>query len=110
MHELLNWSNDLLSHVHGIIWHNMVLLIVLAVGVLFTIWSGFCQYHAWTWRAARSTAHRSRERSDRFKRCRRRSRRRSGWGISRAFQWRSVWADPEQFVPAANRFRTGHIT
>jgi AGCS family alanine or glycine:cation symporter len=31
-----------------VIWHDSVLYIVLAVGLLFTIWSGFCQYHALT--------------------------------------------------------------
>lgn len=39
---------DLLDVINGIIWHNAVLYIVLGVGVLFTIWSGFCQYRALT--------------------------------------------------------------
>ena len=34
--------------VNDIIWHDYVLLVVLGVGVLFTIWSGFGQYRALT--------------------------------------------------------------
>ncbi|MCW5753144.1 MAG: amino acid carrier protein [Phycisphaeraceae bacterium] len=37
-----------LDGVNGILWHNLVLYIILAVGVLFTFWSGFCQYRALT--------------------------------------------------------------
>ncbi len=37
-----------LEGVNGVIWHNIVLYIVLGVGILFTIWSGFCQYRALT--------------------------------------------------------------
>lgn len=40
--------NEILGTANGIIWHDVVLYIVLAVGVLFTIWSGFCQYRALT--------------------------------------------------------------
>jgi len=39
---------DALNAVNGIIWHNYVLYIVLGVGILFTIWSGFSQYRALT--------------------------------------------------------------
>jgi AGCS family alanine or glycine:cation symporter len=38
----------LLESINGIIWHNWVLYIVLFVGVLFTLWSGFSQYRALT--------------------------------------------------------------
>jgi AGCS family alanine or glycine:cation symporter len=31
-----------------ILWHNYVLFAVLVTGVLFTVWSGFCQYRALT--------------------------------------------------------------
>ncbi len=40
--------NDVLGAINGVIWHNYVLYVVLAVGVLFTLWSGFCQYRALT--------------------------------------------------------------
>lgn len=40
--------NDWLTAINAVIWHDSVLYIVLAVGLLFTIWSGFCQYHALT--------------------------------------------------------------
>lgn len=39
---------DFLGQLNGIIWHDYVLYIVLGVGVLFTVWSGFCQYRALT--------------------------------------------------------------
>ncbi|HBS27856.1 MAG TPA: sodium:alanine symporter family protein [Phycisphaerales bacterium] len=39
---------DALNVVNGVLWHDIVLYIVLAVGVLFTVWSGFGQYHALT--------------------------------------------------------------
>ena len=37
-----------LEFLNGVIWHDYVLLIVLGVGVLFTVWSGFGQYRALT--------------------------------------------------------------
>ncbi len=37
-----------LDKVNGVIWHDYVLYIVLAVGVLFTIWSGVGQFRALT--------------------------------------------------------------
>lgn len=37
-----------LNSVNNVIWHNYVLYIVLGVGVLFTIWSGFGQFRALT--------------------------------------------------------------
>ncbi|MDC0669474.1 alanine/glycine:cation symporter family protein [Nannocystis radixulma] len=40
--------NDWLTPVNAVLWHDSVLYIVLAVGLLFTVWSGFCQYHALT--------------------------------------------------------------
>jgi len=40
--------NDVLNTVNGVIWHEFVLYIVLAVGLLFTVWSGFGQYRALT--------------------------------------------------------------
>ncbi len=40
--------NEVMTLLNGIIWHEYVLYIVLGVGVLFTIWSGFCQYRALT--------------------------------------------------------------
>jgi AGCS family alanine or glycine:cation symporter len=38
----------LVGTINGIIWHDYVLYIVLGVGILFTIWSGFGQYRALT--------------------------------------------------------------
>lgn len=40
--------NNVLNTVNGVIWHEYVLYIVLAVGLLFTIWSGFGQFRALT--------------------------------------------------------------
>lgn len=37
-----------LDAVNGVIWHDYVLYVVLGVGLLFTLWSGFCQYRALT--------------------------------------------------------------
>jgi AGCS family alanine or glycine:cation symporter len=39
---------EILEFLNGVIWHDYVLLIVLGVGVLFTVWSGFGQYRALT--------------------------------------------------------------
>jgi len=38
----------LMTALNDILWHNSVLLIVLATGVLFTVWSRFSQYRALT--------------------------------------------------------------
>lgn len=40
--------NQFLSFIVGILWNNVVLYAVLGVGILFTIWSGFCQWRALT--------------------------------------------------------------
>ena len=48
MDALRTGLNDWLTAVNAVIWHDSVLYIVLLVGLLFTIWSGFCQYHALT--------------------------------------------------------------
>jgi AGCS family alanine or glycine:cation symporter len=40
--------NAALETVNGYIWTDWMLYILLAVGLLFTIWSGFCQYRAIT--------------------------------------------------------------
>ncbi|MEC8735253.1 MAG: amino acid carrier protein [Planctomycetota bacterium] len=37
---------DFFNQVNGVIWADWVLYAVLAVGVLFTLWSGFCQFRA----------------------------------------------------------------
>ncbi len=39
---------DILDVVNGVIWHKYVLYIVLGVGILFTVWSGFSQFKALT--------------------------------------------------------------
>ncbi len=48
MEQLKNEMNAILDVVNGVIWADTVLYIVLGVGVLFTIWSGFCQFKALT--------------------------------------------------------------
>lgn len=40
--------NTVLSAINDIIWHKYVLFGVMGIGVLFTLWSGFCQYRAMT--------------------------------------------------------------
>lgn len=39
---------DFINAINDILWHDNVLYLVLAVGVLFTIWSAFSQYRALT--------------------------------------------------------------
>lgn len=39
---------ELVGTINSIVWHDSVLYIVLGVGILFTIWSGFGQYRALT--------------------------------------------------------------
>lgn len=39
---------QVIDAINGVLWHDYVLYIVLATGVLFTIWSGFGQYRALT--------------------------------------------------------------
>ena len=33
---------------NGILWHEYVLYAIVGTGILFTVWSGFCQYRALT--------------------------------------------------------------
>ncbi len=40
--------NSFMEAANGVLWHNSVLFIILGTGVLFTFWSGFCQYRALT--------------------------------------------------------------
>ncbi|MEM7227619.1 MAG: amino acid carrier protein [Planctomycetota bacterium] len=40
--------DNVLTAINSVIWHDFVLYTVLGVGVLFTLWSGFCQYRALT--------------------------------------------------------------
>ena len=42
--DLMSFFNAL----NAVIWHNWILYAVLVTGVLFTFWSGFCQYRALT--------------------------------------------------------------
>jgi AGCS family alanine or glycine:cation symporter len=39
---------NVLNTINGVIWHDYVLYIVLGVGVLFTFWTGFCQFRSLT--------------------------------------------------------------
>lgn len=39
---------NLIDKVNGVVWHDTALYVVLGVGLLFTIWSGFGQYRALT--------------------------------------------------------------
>jgi len=48
MQQFAESLNSVLDVVNGVIWHNIVLYVVLATGVLFTIWSGFSQFRALT--------------------------------------------------------------
>ncbi|MGD9691243.1 MAG: alanine/glycine:cation symporter family protein [Phycisphaerales bacterium] len=48
MNDLVGQMNAGLTAINNVIWHNYVLFVVLAVGVLFTLWSGFAQYRALT--------------------------------------------------------------
>jgi AGCS family alanine or glycine:cation symporter len=38
----------ILDAINGVLWHDSVLFAVLGIGVLFTVWSRFCQYRALT--------------------------------------------------------------
>ena len=40
--------NAWMAAMNGFLWHDTVLFVILGVGILFTIWSGFCQWHALT--------------------------------------------------------------
>ncbi|MFN3199355.1 MAG: alanine/glycine:cation symporter family protein [Bradymonadia bacterium] len=48
MSGFVDTFNEILETVNGIIWDEMVLYVVMGVGVLFTLWSGFGQYRALT--------------------------------------------------------------
>ena len=37
-----------LAALNGILWHEYVLYAIVGTGILFTVWSGFCQYRALT--------------------------------------------------------------
>lgn len=39
---------EVMGQLSAVIWHPYVLYAVLATGVLFTLWTGLCQYHALT--------------------------------------------------------------
>jgi AGCS family alanine or glycine:cation symporter len=47
--------NDWMGWLNGILWHNVVLYVVLATGILFTVWSKFGQFTALThgWKVIR---------------------------------------------------------
>ena len=36
----------LLANLNSILWHEYVLYTIVGTGVVFTFWSGFCQYQA----------------------------------------------------------------
>lgn len=40
--------NAVLSAINAVLWHDAVLFVLLGTGILFTVWSGFCQYRALT--------------------------------------------------------------
>jgi AGCS family alanine or glycine:cation symporter len=44
----MNGFDAFISAANAILWHDYVLYALLASGILFTIWSRFCQYHALT--------------------------------------------------------------
>ena len=37
-----------LAELNGVLWHEYVLYAIVGTGILFTVWSGFCQYRALT--------------------------------------------------------------
>ena len=41
-------AGDFLALLNGILWHEYALYAIVGTGVLFTLWSGFCQYRALT--------------------------------------------------------------
>lgn len=47
-HGFVERMNKALEAINSVIWHDYVLYTVLGVGLLFTLWSGFCQYRALT--------------------------------------------------------------
>lgn len=48
MDNFLDNMNGAIGAINDVIWADWVLYVVLGVGVLFTIWSGFCQFRAIT--------------------------------------------------------------
>ena len=40
--------NALTETINRILWHDYVLFVIVATGLLFTVWSGFCQFRALT--------------------------------------------------------------
>jgi AGCS family alanine or glycine:cation symporter len=44
--NFIDGMNAVLDVINGVIWADWVLYVVLGVGVLFTLWTGFCQYRA----------------------------------------------------------------
>ncbi len=44
----MNEVNAFLEQANALLWDNAVLFTILGTGLLFTIWSGFCQYRALT--------------------------------------------------------------
>lgn len=45
---MLDLFNEVMGVANSILWHDYVLYILLGTGILFTLWSGFCQYRALT--------------------------------------------------------------
>ncbi len=47
--EALRYAvHDWLNAINAVLWHDCVLYVVLLAGILFTVWSGFSQYHSLT--------------------------------------------------------------
>ncbi|MFK7887669.1 MAG: alanine/glycine:cation symporter family protein, partial [Gammaproteobacteria bacterium] len=44
--------NNVISAINAVLWHNYVLFAIVLVGVVFTLWSGFCQFRCLTHGAA----------------------------------------------------------
>jgi AGCS family alanine or glycine:cation symporter len=44
----MNGVNETISAINAVLWHDYVLFALLGTGLLFTIWSRFCQYRALT--------------------------------------------------------------
>ncbi len=46
MISAVNGFDSILATVNGILWHNAVLVIILATGIVFTVWSRFSQFRS----------------------------------------------------------------
>ncbi|GIW81842.1 MAG: amino acid transporter [Gemmatales bacterium] len=48
MDHFVSTFNQIMEVINGVLWHDAALYAILGIGILFTFWSGFCQYRALT--------------------------------------------------------------